>query len=70
MADHSFGKRIPFAYLFEVCKKFEEKYGKEKTFLHTYEASEFEGTMAELMVSGGFLDIRVSRRILIINNYY
>lgn len=52
MADESFGRRIPFAFLQDVKEKFLERYGQERALnsLEPYGLNEFSKTIAKQMV--------------------
>jgi len=52
MADDSFGRRIPFAFLQDIKTKFLEQYGQERALnsLVPYAMNEFSKTIAKQMV--------------------
>ena len=50
LAEDSFGRRIPFAFLLDIQSKFVDKYGDHAKVASTYEMQEFSKVLDERMV--------------------
>lgn len=64
MADYSFGKRIPFAYLLDIKHRFLEQYGQElglESSTLPYAKNEFSKVLAKQMVTIPFVPFILSR---------
>lgn len=56
IASSTLGRRIPFGFLFEIRRRFLERFPEDSTDfsdMPNYGAAEFNGTLKELMVSWG-----------------
>lgn len=52
MADDSFGRRIPFAFLMDIKERFLTQYGRERALVALpFGMNEFSKTIAKQMVS-------------------